>query len=513
MTVEKQDNTAHVWFLNGTDSFAIEIYANGATEPSMSDINPLEVGPLFEVDDSDNRLFGTYRFEVREKDDSSGPVLAEASVELVAGTSYAANFHAGDGGGYQLSVYENDFAPSAATRLELRHAGAAPRIDWRIQPKDGAATSDSTAVRAGALKRGQWQQCTEMPGDSYLLEAVVDGVVVAFLPDLQLEPEKKLVATFVGTPQPATMQSNELRSYWLTQDFSVATGPAGKVTVTPAKPPLNAAGKTAKAAVRTPPEQLAAAKAADSRADPAAGAVDPATGLATASATEPAAAEASPAVCPLPDQPAPGGSAASSGGVTAEAGPPDDAEPGDGPSIVTVEASPAMRDIRVCDPKGRLSDIVIERIEPATKGIRIAKGSVRGAPAAGEPAVVTLAISGELAPGTYRVQLKGRKRHGRRGVAHTVPVTVLPVTVQRLSRRVAGLRATGGLSTAAAERLTALLSEGGAHLSGGDLAEGQAAIDRFLAQIENDRDGAMTPEARAALTRETRALKASLNGA
>lgn len=109
--------------------------------------------------------------------------------------------------------------------------------------------------------------------------------------------------------------------------------------------------------------------------------------------------------------------------------------------------------------------------------------------------------------------LKGRKRHGRRAVNHTVPVTVLPVTVQRLARRVAGLRATGSLSTDTAERLTALLGEGGTHLSAGDLSEGQAAIERFLAQVEGDQDDAMTAEARAALTRETRALQASLAGA
>ena len=502
MTVEKQDNTAHVWFLNGTDDFAIEIFANGATEPSMSDVNPLEVGPLFEIDDSDGRLFGTYHFAVREKDDSSGPVLAEASVELAAGTSYAANFHAGDGGGYRLSIYENDFSPSAGTRLELRHAGQAARIDWRIQPKDGPATAGSPAVRAGALKRGQWQQCTEMPADAYLLEALVDGVVVAFLPDIQLEPEKKMVATFVGTPQPACMQSNELRIYWLTQDFRVETGTAGKATVTPAKPPLNAGGRTAQAAVRTPPAQRTGQKAgAESPDTPPRNGIDPATGLATA--PPPPSATATPPVCPLPDQPLP-----EAGDVS-----PGNDRPGDGPEIVTVQASPAMRDVMVADAKARVAAVAIERIEPDTKGIRIAKGSVRPSPAAGEPAVATLAISDDLAPGTYRVQLKGRKRHGRRAVTHTVPVTVLPVTVQRLARRVAGLRATGSLSTAAAERLTTLLSEGGTHLSVGDLAQGQAAIERFLAQVEGDRDGAMTDEARAALTRETRALQAALAGA
>jgi hypothetical protein len=508
MTVEKQDNTAHVWFLNGTDDFAIEIFANGASEPSMSDVNPLEVGPLFEIDDSDGRLFGTYHFAVREKDNSTGPVLAEASVELAAGTSYAANFHAADAGGYQLSIYENDFAPSAETRLELRHAGQAPRIDWRIQPKDGPATAGSPAVRAGALKRGQWQQCTEMPADAYLLEALVDGGVVAFLPDIQLEPEKKMVATFVGTPRPNCMQSNELRIYWLTQDFRVETGTPGKATVTPARPPLNAAGRTAKAAVRTPPEQLAAQKASGGTAGTAAGnGVDPATGLATApppkGAAQTSTPTSTPPVCPLPDQPLPEG-----GDV-----PPGNAKPGDGPEIVTVQASPAMRDVLVSDAKGRVSAIAIERIEPDTKGIRIAKGSVRPSPAAGEPAFATLAISGDLAPGTYRVQLKGRKRHGRRAVTHTVPVTVLPVTVQRLARRVAGLRATGSLSTDTAERLTTLLSEGGTHLSVGDLSQGQAAIERFLAQLEGDRDGAMTEQARAALTRETQALQAALAGA
>jgi hypothetical protein len=363
-------------------------------------------------------------------------------------------------------------------------------------------------VRAGALIRGQWQQCTEMPADAYRLEALLDGVVVAFLPDVQLEAERMLAVTFVGTPQPQTMQSNELRKYWLIQDFRVETGEAGAVAVTPAKPPLNAAGQVARAKHRAPvaPAGAAAGGASgaqgDGPSDAPAGetpAVDPATGLAVQPPAGAEQAAGQPAPAPAPEaeasslDPAPGGA-------------------GDPHELITFEASPALRDIQVIDPKGRVTRIAIEQIEPDTNGIRIARNSVRPAPARGEPARATLAIGAEVAPGSYRVQLKGRKRHGQRAITHTVPVTVLPVTVQRLASRVAGLRATGGLSAAAAASLQALLKEGGTHLAAGDMVRGQAAIERFGAQVTGDRDGAMTPEARDALARETAALQAALSG-
>jgi hypothetical protein len=243
MTVDQTNDVAHVWFINATDRFALDIYVGDEVDPTLTGASPLEIGPCFEVQGQTERPFGTYSFRIREEDAPGAAVLASATLELQPGRSYSAAFHYDDGAtGYALSVYENLRAASANARLEVRHVGKPPAIDWRLQPRDATGRPGAADTRSGALKRTQCQQATEVAPNQYLLEALVDGQMVAYQPDLQLEQDKMLVAYCIGTPAPTSMRTQELRKYWVSQDFRVDAGPLGEATVTAPAGPMDTAG-------------------------------------------------------------------------------------------------------------------------------------------------------------------------------------------------------------------------------------------------------------------------------
>ena len=238
MTVEQPIDTAHVWFINAVDYFPIDIYVNGAEQPTLTDAKPLKIGPQFEADGSRGKPFQTYGFQVRKKNDPSrgqpaDGVLAEASVELERGRSFTAVFHAGDAPyTYVLSVFANDFRASGNGRLEVRHAAYPPQMTWTIEPKAGADPAIPFDRRTGALDRGQWQQATELVENDYRLEFRVGGQLYAFHQDLEIEAEKMLATYFVGNPDPATTEMNDLEDYLLVQEFKLPPGPTLQKTVT-----------------------------------------------------------------------------------------------------------------------------------------------------------------------------------------------------------------------------------------------------------------------------------------
>jgi hypothetical protein len=238
MTVEQPIDTAHVWFINAVEYFAIDIYVNGAEQPTLTDAKPLKIGPQFEADGSRGKPFQTYGFQVRKKDDPSRGqpaegVLAEASVDLERGRSFTALFHAGDAPySYVLSIFANDFRASGNGRLEVRHAAYPAQMTWTIEPKAGADPAIPFDRRTGALDRGQWQQATELVENDYRLEFRVGGQLYAFHQDLEIEAEKMLATYFVGNPDPATTEMNDLADYLLVQEFKLPPGPTLQKTVT-----------------------------------------------------------------------------------------------------------------------------------------------------------------------------------------------------------------------------------------------------------------------------------------
>jgi len=243
MTVEQPNQTGHVWFINAVDYFPVDVFVNDAPEPVLTDLTPLKVGPIFEVDGSPARPYQVYSFQVRRKDDPSrgqlaDGVLAEASIELQQQLSYTAVFHFADQPlTYGLSIFANDFTPSSVSRLEVRHVGFNPAIDWTIEPKPGADPQIPADTRSGTLMRGQWQQATEMVENDYRLEFRIDGELFAFQPDLELDHEKMLVTYFVGNPLPDQTEINDLENYLLEQEFKLPPGPPLQAVVTdPAAP-------------------------------------------------------------------------------------------------------------------------------------------------------------------------------------------------------------------------------------------------------------------------------------
>jgi hypothetical protein len=238
MASQQPTDTAEVWFLNAVDDFAIEICVNRASETSLSDAKPLEIGPVFTVDGTRQRPYQTHCFEVRQKGDPEARVLAEVSLELTRGRSFTAAFHAGDGlDSYWLSVFENDFTPSGNSRLTVRHLGQPQVIDWSLTPKEGADPRIPADTRSGTLHRPQQQHAMEVVPNSYRLEARVDGQVMAYVPSLDLQTEKMATVYFVGTPQPAKQRPQELRRHWVTQEFKIPVGaPLEPVVTFPALP-------------------------------------------------------------------------------------------------------------------------------------------------------------------------------------------------------------------------------------------------------------------------------------
>ena len=441
MTVEQPQEIAHIWFVNGTDDFPIDVYANDMDEPLMSDASPLEVGAVYEVDGSDGRAFGSYKFDVREKDETAGPPLASATVDMQQGCSYSAAFHVDGAGGYALSVYANDFTAAANTHLEIRHAGHAPRIDWQIRPRDGADDRIQADSRSGSLQRSQWQRATEMLPNDYLLEVGVDGTLMAFLPDLQLEQEKKMVVYYVGTPLPAQMQSNELRAYLITQDFRIDTGTLGEAKVSEPAPPLN------------------------------------------------------------------GDEDGDAGKVESEE---DSKVVFDGRAIETFEASPAGAEIRATDPSGKVTKLALDRVEPAAAGISIPAEGVTPSPRKGAAAVAQIAVAADVPAGQYSVWVAAFTGGKKPAAACKVPVTVKPMTVQRLCERIAGFRVVGDVQTKFAVELTKMLDSAEADFADGRLDHGRDMLTRFLERVEDGSGGPLTEPAAAALARETRALQSAL---
>ncbi|MFC4548775.1 MULTISPECIES: DUF4397 domain-containing protein [Halorussus] len=234
MTNERPTQDARCWLLNTADR-AVDVYVNYRETP-LTTIQPTEDQGVFSIDSDANGTYGTYTFEARAEGNLDGEVLASVSVEFTEGDSYSAVFHRSDDATYELSVYENDFSPSDDSRFEIRHTGAPERIDWRLFPKSEADPRISDDERSGSLSRAQWQQAIDVTENDYRLEIVVDGKVVAFRQDLELEANRAIVVYLVDDPK-WWMGSDEKEDHIFRQEFQVQSGPDRDDVVTPPAEP------------------------------------------------------------------------------------------------------------------------------------------------------------------------------------------------------------------------------------------------------------------------------------
>lgn len=233
-TIERPRSTARCWYQNGADR-PVDIYVNYHDEAYFT-VKPEEDGPVFSVDSDASDLYGEYTFEARPKDDPDGPVLAATSVMFEEGDSYTAGIHRVGETEYRLSIYENDFHPSDDSRLEIRHLAYPQAFDWRLFPKPEADPRIPEDERSGTLERGQWQKAIDVVPNEYRLEILVDGDVVAYRQDLELETERQITCYVVGDPK-AWMGSDEKEGHIRRDEFQVPVGDDRDDVVTPPAAP------------------------------------------------------------------------------------------------------------------------------------------------------------------------------------------------------------------------------------------------------------------------------------
>lgn len=191
---------ARCWTVNGTDR-TVDFYVNYASQPHVTDVEPLSIGPVLTLDGSIDRPYGTYTFEVRDSGEPDGEVLAAASVPVDEGDSFSAVLHQVGADEYRLSIYTNDYSPSEEARLVVRHTAAHEEIDWKIS-QNGETPCIPDDSRSGVLQRGQWQEATDVTESDYVMEVFVDGELVTVHVDLELEVETTYVVYVVGDPDP-----------------------------------------------------------------------------------------------------------------------------------------------------------------------------------------------------------------------------------------------------------------------------------------------------------------------
>lgn len=234
-TIERPTQDAHCWFVNAADR-AVDIYVNYADKPLITDVAPEEDGPMFSIDSDADGIYGTYTFEMRPAGRPDGPVLAQTSVLLRQVESYTGVFHE-LADSYQLSIYRNDFRPSADARFEIRHNAKPEQIDWKLFPKPEADPRIPDDERSGTLERGQWQEAYDVIENDYRLEIYHDGDLVAYRQDLSLEHEREIVCYVVGDPK-WWMGSDRKEAHIRRDEFQVQKRETHRddITTPPAEP-------------------------------------------------------------------------------------------------------------------------------------------------------------------------------------------------------------------------------------------------------------------------------------
>lgn len=232
MTNERPIEDARCWLFNTADR-DVDVHVNYHETP-FATVRPEEDQPVFSVDSAANGTYGTYTFEARAPGD--GTLFASVSVPLEEGDSYAVVFHQVGDAEYAMAAYESDFSPSASTRFEIRHTGRPEEIQWTLAPKAEADPRIPVDERSGTLERGQWQQALDVVENEYRLEILVDGEVVAFRQDLELEANRMIVVYLLDDPQP-WYGSDQKEDHILRQEYQIQTGDAKADIVTdPADP-------------------------------------------------------------------------------------------------------------------------------------------------------------------------------------------------------------------------------------------------------------------------------------
>lgn len=234
MTAERPLEDARCWLFNTADR-PVALSVNSHDEP-FATIKPEEDQGAFTIDSDADGIYGTYTFEARPVGGPDDPPLASVSATFEQHDSYALAFMQVGDAEYDMVVYENDFSPSGDTRFEIRHTGRPETIDWRLFPNAEADPRIPDDERRGTLARGEWQQAVDVTENEYRLEIVVDGEVVAFRQDLELEANRMIVVYLVDDPQ-SWDGSDRKEDHIFRQEYLIQTGPHREGVVTPPAAP------------------------------------------------------------------------------------------------------------------------------------------------------------------------------------------------------------------------------------------------------------------------------------
>jgi hypothetical protein len=156
------------------------------------------------------------------------------------------------------------------------------------------------------------------------------------------------------------------------------------------------------------------------------------------------------------------------------------------PPLRIVRTAAASAVVEARDPDGRVAELSIDRVDPDPGGITLPPESVVPSAGIGVPALGTLRIAADVPDGHYRVRVRANPADAcAESATFTVPITVRPVTLRRLLRRIDRLRADGAMPAAAAGDLRQLLDAAARAQLAGDAG----ALTRQLARAA-DRLGA-----------------------
>jgi hypothetical protein len=236
MTFEQPDGEAIVWFVNGTH-VPVDVYVNYHDEPEVTDLKPLELGPDVTFGDED-RPYGTYTFEARQKGEPDGAVLAAGSLAVEDSQGYHACFHRVGADEFRFSMYQNDFSDATETRLEVRHLAFPPTIEWRATPAPESDPSIQPDERSGTLARGEWQQAQDLVQNQYFFEVLVDGQRGAYQQTVEQETDRALVVHVVGDMNPDFDEEEATRRVLVDELQVATTDDERRPVTTDPEPPL-----------------------------------------------------------------------------------------------------------------------------------------------------------------------------------------------------------------------------------------------------------------------------------
>jgi hypothetical protein len=184
------------------------------------------------------------------------------------------------------------------------------------------------------------------------------------------------------------------------------------------------------------------------------------------------------------------------------------------PPLQVIRTTGASAVVEARDPDGRVVDLSIDRVDPDPGGITLPAELVVPSPAIGVPALGTLKIAADVPDGHYQVRVRANPADAlAESATFTVPLTVRPVTLRRLLRRVERLHADGAMAAGTACDLRRLLNVAADALKAGDRNGLVGPLARAAALIEAERGRGITPGTARELARELAAFRlAQANG-